>query len=104
MIEPVVRVEHLEKASTSPSAIPASRRRRRASSGRKTREVRAVDAYSCEIAPDEIAGFLGPNGAGKTMTLQLLTGLPYVSGRKTLVAATRWLWRFSLRNYTGVSA
>jgi hypothetical protein len=26
------------------------------------------------------------------------------SGGETLVAATRWLWRFGLRNYTGASA
>ena len=26
------------------------------------------------------------------------------SGGETLVAATRWLWRFGLRNHTGASA
>ena len=26
------------------------------------------------------------------------------SGGETLVAATRWLWRFGLRNYAGASA
>ena len=47
---------------------------------RKTREVRAVDAISFEIAPGEVVGFLGPNGAGKTTTLKMLSGLLYPTG------------------------
>jgi ABC-2 type transport system ATP-binding protein len=42
---------------------------------KKTRELRAVNEVSFEIAPGEFVGFLGPNGAGKTTTLKMLTGI-----------------------------
>ena len=44
---------------------------------RKTKEVKAVEKISFEIAPGEVVGFLGPNGAGKTTTLKMLSGLLY---------------------------
>ena len=42
---------------------------------RRTREVRAVEDVTFEVARGEVVGFLGPNGAGKTTTLKLLSGL-----------------------------
>jgi ABC-2 type transport system ATP-binding protein len=55
---------------------------------RKTKEVKAVDSISFEIAPGEVVGFLGPNGAGKTTTLKMLSGLLYpTSGDLTVLDA-----------------
>ena len=44
---------------------------------RKTREIKAVDRISFDVALGEVVGFLGPNGAGKTTTLKMLSGLLY---------------------------
>ncbi len=52
---------------------------------RKTKDVKAVDGVSFEVAPGEIVGFLGPNGAGKTTTLKMLSGLLYPTGGEARV-------------------
>jgi ABC-2 type transport system ATP-binding protein len=52
---------------------------------RKTREIKAVDHVSFDIAPGEVVGFLGPNGAGKTTTLKMLSGLLYPTGGEARV-------------------
>ena len=106
MTEAAVRVEALEKVFDFPERDLGLRAATKSLVRRKTREVRAVavDGISFEIAPGEIVGVLGLTGAGKTMTLKMPTRLPYASGGETLVAATRWLWRFGLRNYTGALA
>ena len=44
---------------------------------RQTREVKAVQDITFDLAPGEIVGFLGPNGAGKTTPLKMLSGLLY---------------------------
>ena len=56
---------------------------------RRTREVRAVESISFDVAPGEIVGFLGPNGAGKTTTLKMLSGLLYpTSGEARVLGHT----------------
>jgi ABC-2 type transport system ATP-binding protein len=44
---------------------------------RRSREVKAVDHITFDVAPGKVVGFLGPNGAGKTTTLKVLSGLLY---------------------------
>ena len=58
---------------------------------RKTRDVRAVDGISFDVAPGEIVGFLGPNGAGKTTTLKMLAGLLHpTSGEVSVLGYRPW--------------
>ena len=85
MSEPAVRVEELRKVFDVPEREAGLRAATKSLVRRKTREVRAVDGISFEIAPGEIVGFLGPNGAGKTTTLKMLSGLLYVSGGEARV-------------------
>ena len=85
MTEAAVRVEELRKVFDVPEREAGLRAATKSLVRRKTREVRAVDGISFEIAPGEIVGFLGPNGAGKTTTLKMLSGLLYVSGGEARV-------------------
>jgi ABC-2 type transport system ATP-binding protein len=77
MPEPAIRVADLHKAFLVPEREAGLRAAMRSLVRRTTREVRAVDTISFEIAPGEVVGFLGPNGAGKTTTLKMLSGLLY---------------------------
>ena len=85
MTEPAVRVEELRKVFDVPEREAGLKAATKSLVRRKTREVRAVDGISFEIAPGEIVGFLGPNGAGKTTTLKMLSGLLYPTGGEARV-------------------
>jgi viologen exporter family transport system ATP-binding protein len=85
MSDAAVRVEGLLKVFDVPERDPGLVAAAKSLVRRKTREVRAVDSISFQIAPGEVVGFLGPNGAGKTTTLKMLSGLLYPSGGEALV-------------------
>ncbi len=79
-MEAAVRVDGLLKVFDVPERDEGLKAATKSLVRRKTREVRAVDGISFDVAPGEIVGFLGPNGAGKTTTLKMLSGLLYPSG------------------------
>src|SRR3954451_9706448 len=79
-LAPAIHVSGLTKTYTVPERDPGMRAAVKALVRRKTKEIKAVDRVSFDIAPGEVVGFLGPNGAGKTTTLKMLAGLLYPSG------------------------
>ena len=85
MTEQAVHVDGLLKVFDVPERDPGLVAAAKSLVRRRTREVRAVDSISFEIAPGEVVGFLGPNGAGKTTTLKMLSGLLYPTGGEALV-------------------
>jgi ABC-2 type transport system ATP-binding protein len=85
MKDAAVRVDGLLKVFDVPERDPGFVAAAKSLVRRKTREVRAVDSISFQIAPGEVVGFLGPNGAGKTTTLKMLSGLLYPSSGEALV-------------------
>jgi energy-coupling factor transporter ATP-binding protein EcfA2 len=84
-MDAAVHVEGLLKVFDVPERDEGLKAATKSLVRRRTREVRAVDGISFEIAPGEIVGFLFPNGAGKTTTLKMLSGLLYVSGGEARV-------------------
>lgn len=72
-----IQVAGLRKTYVIPEREAGLRASLRSLVRRHTREIRAVDSISFDIAPGEVVGFLGPNGAGKTTTLKMLSGLLY---------------------------
>ena len=86
---PVVHVSALRKTYSVPEREPGLKAAFRSLVRRKSREVKAVDGISFDIAPGEIVGFLGPNGAGKTTTLKMLSGLLHPTGGEALVLGYR---------------
>jgi ABC-2 type transport system ATP-binding protein len=82
---PIVHVRELTKIFKVPEREAGLGAAVRSLVRRKTRDVRAVDAISFNIAPGEVVGFLGPNGAGKTTTLKMLSGLLYPTGGEARV-------------------
>lgn len=77
---PAVHVDQLVKTYTVPEREAGMKAALQSLIRRKTREVKAVNNISFQVAQGEIVGFLGPNGAGKTTTLKMLSGLLYPTG------------------------
>jgi ABC-2 type transport system ATP-binding protein len=85
MSDAVVHVAELRKTFDVPEREAGLRAATKSLVRRTTKEVRAVDGITFDIAPGEIVGFLGPNGAGKTTTLKMLSGLLYVTSGEARV-------------------
>ena len=84
--QPAIHVAGLRKTYAVPERDPGLGAALRSLVRRRSRQVRAVDGISFDIAPGEVVGFLGPNGAGKTTTLKMLSGLLHpTSGEATVL-------------------
>ncbi|HEX6385240.1 MAG TPA: ATP-binding cassette domain-containing protein [Anaerolineae bacterium] len=91
MVASAICVSHLRKyyqVHERPAGVAAALR---SLFRRHSREVKAVDDISFDVAPGEIVGFLGPNGAGKTTTLKMLSGLLHpTDGNVDVLGFTPW--------------
>ncbi len=84
-ITSAIHVKDLRKTYVVPEREAGLKAALRSLVRRTSREVKAVDSISFDVAPGEVVGFLGPNGAGKTTTLKMLSGLLYPSGGEVSV-------------------
>ncbi len=75
-----IHLSNLRKTYTVTDRVGGLKAALKSLVARKTRDVKAVDGISFDVAPGEVVGFLGPNGAGKTTTLKMLSGLLYPTG------------------------
>ncbi len=80
-----IHVKDLRKTYVVPEREAGLKAALRSLVRRTSREVKAVDSITFDVAPGEVVGFLGPNGAGKTTTLKMLSGLLYPSGGEVSV-------------------
>lgn len=88
---PVISLRELRKVYTVAEREAGLGAALRSLFKRKTRDVRAVDGISFDVAEGEIVGFLGPNGAGKTTTLKMLSGLLHpTSGEAQVFGFQPW--------------
>jgi ABC-2 type transport system ATP-binding protein len=88
---PVISLRELRKIYTVAEREAGLGAALRSLFNRKTRDVRAVDGISFDVAEGEIVGFLGPNGAGKTTTLKMLSGLLHpTSGEAQVFGFRPW--------------
>lgn len=88
---PIISVTDLGKTYTVPEREAGVKAAMASLFNRQTRDVKAVQGVSFEIAPGEVVGFLGPNGAGKTTTLKMLSGLLHpTSGNASVLGFTPW--------------
>jgi len=85
MNDAAVHIADLRKTFDVPEREAGLRAATKSLVRRTTKEVRAVDGITFDVAPGEIVGFLGPNGAGKTTTLKMLSGLLYVTSGEARV-------------------
>ncbi len=88
-ITPILHLSNLRKTYTVTDREGGLKAALKSLVVRKTRDVKAVDGISFDVAPGEVVGFLGPNGAGKTTTLKMLSGLLYpTSGDMSVLGYT----------------
>ena len=88
-MDAAVHVDGLLKVFDVPEREPGLVAATKSLVRRKTREVRAVDAISFDVAPGEVVGFLGPNGAGQDDDAQDALGPPVSDGRNGARARPR---------------
>ena len=82
---PAIHIKDLRKTYVVPEREAGLKAALRSLVRRTSREVKAVDNITFDVAPGEVVGFLGPNGAGKTTTLKMLSGLLYPTGGEVSV-------------------